>query len=726
MVGKWLVTDRPRTTKHGFRRPEWQVLAVSHDIRREAMKIFFDAHSAMIWEQASTAPLRESLLNETSLGFYASNHLTSLSIALNTINFFERRAHSRIDIDAAYCLLGLFDVFMPPIYGEGDQAHMRLLKEILAKESEHQTRLEQDKAKKRMSEVDMDRELAAEEQASEMVRYVSRLVRYGFSREKAIQRLARKWQARWGVSIEKATADISQFLAVLEYRSAWAREGMDRLIQQGNAKATAVRYLELDLQKYGYSPVDAYEAVRVRLRFKPIVESPANDPFLGAVREEEKSESIPVAESEKEVTDHPSYTHEPNTRMTDPNAIPELVGTEVSRPSIETRTGGDYSSETVTQHLPVKETTHTQQGSETNAQANDNHTDSEATSLSAADPPHENNHDVQVLFPTGCRVSSNPPRNAADSQENTTGRVDASMGAYSEDSTDSKFTRISFSDEDRPSEDVQMLNIAIRDGSSIPQQQNSHIRHSASDHHSTDSQSNNIAKFHHSEDVHHVQQERAVICRGRHVNEELEGPERPVMFANLECTGQTSSEVQQIQVDMHSYPDCHDSSVLILPKAKVSITLSHINTCNPPIKKPQSINLPIYQPIYQPKMALIITALSVSAPQLPDDDYDPSTPNTIAPNMGLIIVIGLLWTIRLLWPSRGHGRSCLKDRDDGELRSSSVDGMPIAMATMCVEMRAGAASARAAFRRNLNFAIIHGMAGREGEAVWRNRVLHRH
>ncbi|KAF7185311.1 Vegetative incompatibility protein HET-E-1 [Pseudocercospora fuligena] len=284
------------------------------------------------------------------------------------------RSTTRVE-DAAYCLLGLFDVFMPPIYGEGDQAHMRLLKEILAKESEHQTKLEEDKMRKRMNEVDMDRELAAEEQAEEVARYVSRLVRHGFSRERAIHRLARKWQAKWNVSLEKATGDINQFLAVLEYRAAWAREGMDRLMEQGNAKATAVRYLEMELQKYGYSPVDAYKAVRVRLRFKPVVDSPAKGPFLGAVREEVPTEKSPVAEPGNGALSSGGGANAPNTKTTDPTLVPQIVVTEVYKPSIEPITGPQDSFEITTQHLPAEEPIHPGPGSQTEGADQDDRTD---------------------------------------------------------------------------------------------------------------------------------------------------------------------------------------------------------------------------------------------------------------------------------------------------------------------------------------------------------------
>ncbi|OQV11358.1 NB-ARC domain-containing protein, partial [Cladophialophora immunda] len=40
------------------------------------------------------------------------------------------RRHTKKKEDQAYCLLGIFDLFMPPIYGEGDHAFIRLNKEL--------------------------------------------------------------------------------------------------------------------------------------------------------------------------------------------------------------------------------------------------------------------------------------------------------------------------------------------------------------------------------------------------------------------------------------------------------------------------------------------------------------------------------------------------------------------------------------------------------------------
>ena len=59
---------------------------------------------------------------------------TELSIA-RRMSWASRRKTTRIE-DEAYCLLGLFDVYMPLLYGEGRNAFVRLQKEIIQRSSD--------------------------------------------------------------------------------------------------------------------------------------------------------------------------------------------------------------------------------------------------------------------------------------------------------------------------------------------------------------------------------------------------------------------------------------------------------------------------------------------------------------------------------------------------------------------------------------------------------------
>jgi hypothetical protein len=47
-----------------------------------------------------------------------------------------KRETTRLE-DAAYCLLGIFDVNLPLLYGEGDKAFLRLQEEILKNSMDH-------------------------------------------------------------------------------------------------------------------------------------------------------------------------------------------------------------------------------------------------------------------------------------------------------------------------------------------------------------------------------------------------------------------------------------------------------------------------------------------------------------------------------------------------------------------------------------------------------------
>jgi hypothetical protein len=63
-----------------------------------------------------------------------------------------KRKTSRIE-DEAYCLLGLFDVNMPPLYGEGKKAFMRLQLEILKTSDDESIFFWYDEARKLYHEV---------------------------------------------------------------------------------------------------------------------------------------------------------------------------------------------------------------------------------------------------------------------------------------------------------------------------------------------------------------------------------------------------------------------------------------------------------------------------------------------------------------------------------------------------------------------------------------------
>ncbi|KAE9366949.1 HET-domain-containing protein, partial [Stipitochalara longipes BDJ] len=87
---------------------------------------FFDRN----WNEIGTkASMQELIQSITGI-----NHLFNYSEACvaQKMSWASRRVTTRVE-DQAYCLLGLFDVNMPPLYGEGENAFHRLQLEILRK-----------------------------------------------------------------------------------------------------------------------------------------------------------------------------------------------------------------------------------------------------------------------------------------------------------------------------------------------------------------------------------------------------------------------------------------------------------------------------------------------------------------------------------------------------------------------------------------------------------------
>ncbi|PHH93288.1 hypothetical protein CDD83_7987 [Cordyceps sp. RAO-2017] len=86
----------------------------------------------------STKPLL-SLRNGRCLACNASDNLSDILGSLNAsviMGWAANRSTTRRE-DVAYCLMGLFNVNMPLLYGEGDKAFMRLQAAILERSSDH-------------------------------------------------------------------------------------------------------------------------------------------------------------------------------------------------------------------------------------------------------------------------------------------------------------------------------------------------------------------------------------------------------------------------------------------------------------------------------------------------------------------------------------------------------------------------------------------------------------
>ncbi|KAF5353800.1 hypothetical protein D9758_010582 [Tetrapyrgos nigripes] len=122
--------EDPRDAESGFRRSRWftrgwtlqELLAPSH-------VVFLDKH----WEEIGTKwSLRDAISAITSIpiSVLEDGVIEHVSIA-KKMSWAARRQTTRPE-DQAYCLMGIFGVSMPPLYGEGGaKAFMRLQQEII-------------------------------------------------------------------------------------------------------------------------------------------------------------------------------------------------------------------------------------------------------------------------------------------------------------------------------------------------------------------------------------------------------------------------------------------------------------------------------------------------------------------------------------------------------------------------------------------------------------------
>ncbi|KAH8665740.1 heterokaryon incompatibility protein-domain-containing protein [Tricladium varicosporioides] len=84
------------------------------------------------WQEIGTKPdLQEEISEITGIpgDFLLGDDLRHASIA-QRMSWASKRETTRIE-DLAYCLMGLFGIYMPMLYGEGERAFIRLQEEIL-------------------------------------------------------------------------------------------------------------------------------------------------------------------------------------------------------------------------------------------------------------------------------------------------------------------------------------------------------------------------------------------------------------------------------------------------------------------------------------------------------------------------------------------------------------------------------------------------------------------
>ena len=126
------LSDVPSSSLHSevegaFRKSQWftRGWTLQELLAPESVE-FFDRNWVEIGTKAS---LQELIIDITGV-----RHLFNYTEACvaQKMSWASKRKTTRIE-DQAYCLLGLFDVSMPPLYGEGENAFQRLQLEILRK-----------------------------------------------------------------------------------------------------------------------------------------------------------------------------------------------------------------------------------------------------------------------------------------------------------------------------------------------------------------------------------------------------------------------------------------------------------------------------------------------------------------------------------------------------------------------------------------------------------------
>ncbi|GIZ47296.1 hypothetical protein CKM354_001039100 [Cercospora kikuchii] len=272
--------DQEKHHSTSFGRSKWFARGWTlQELIAPRLVIFFDQTWQVIGHKGQTTS------NCDPLCFASNTNLTSLISQISGIpndvlrdcekrkacsveekmSWMTNRRTTRVE-DLAYCLLGIFEVFMPLVYGEGDQSRHRLLKEIVAKKEMEQPQRETSSA---LPGHEIDRQLCSEEKALDLSSRVSRLMRRrGYSKDDAVFHLALKDARERGVQVEQAREEIEQYLNAFEQHAAWTKYQYRSWRKQGLPRATAIRRMEAELCRCGYNVLDAHRSLKARLWYE--------------------------------------------------------------------------------------------------------------------------------------------------------------------------------------------------------------------------------------------------------------------------------------------------------------------------------------------------------------------------------------------------------------------------------------------------------------------------
>jgi hypothetical protein len=130
-----LTADTPDTLQSSFRHSVWFTRGWTLQELIASPKVIFYSSS---WDELGTKETLTELVS-TITGIHVDalkgTSLDNFTIATR-MSWASKRSTTRIE-DTAYCLLGLFGVYMPMLYGEGQRAFIRLQEEIIKYSDDH-------------------------------------------------------------------------------------------------------------------------------------------------------------------------------------------------------------------------------------------------------------------------------------------------------------------------------------------------------------------------------------------------------------------------------------------------------------------------------------------------------------------------------------------------------------------------------------------------------------
>jgi hypothetical protein len=122
-----------------FRKSKWFTRGWTlQELLAPEIVVFYNHDWAEIGTKASMDDLISSITHIEAPFLTGTNDVKSACVA-QKMSWASRRKTTRLE-DTAYCLMGLFDVHMPLLYGEGKKAFYRLQLEIIKDSSDAQTR----------------------------------------------------------------------------------------------------------------------------------------------------------------------------------------------------------------------------------------------------------------------------------------------------------------------------------------------------------------------------------------------------------------------------------------------------------------------------------------------------------------------------------------------------------------------------------------------------------